>query len=95
MQPDIISYMDISHSKYHSENAFCGSAGPEEMMHLYELIDNLTDKELKQLVSDVGIEFSVDENKLDRDDYEGVIDEADREDFYREYKKIIRARNKN
>ena len=86
--------MDISHSKYHSENAFCGSAGPEEMKHLHDLTSKLTDKELKQLVNNVGIKFLGNEDELDRDDYEGVIDEADREDFYREYKRIIESRDK-
>ena len=86
--------MDKSHSKYHSTNAFCGSAGPEEMRHFEELVAELTDKELKFLVTKVGIKFLVDESKLDREDYEGVISEADREDFYREYRKIIESRKK-
>ena len=77
--------MVSDHSKYHRVNAFCGSAGPEEMKHLSDLVTQLTDEELKLLVEKVGIKFAVDENILTRDDYEGVIDEADREDFYREY----------
>lgn len=87
--------MDESHTNYHSSNAFCGSAGPEEMQHLQDLIDELTDDELKELVRKVGIRFSVDDNKLRREDYEGVMDEANREDFYREYKKIIKSKKKN
>lgn len=83
-----------NHSKYHSANAFCGDAGPEEMQHLQDLINELTDEELRHLVSKVGINFAVDESKLDREDYEGVIDEADREDFYREYRNIIKSRGK-
>lgn len=83
-----------NHSKYHSSNAFCGSAGPEEMQHLRDLIDELSDEELKLLVNKVEISFMVDENSLDREDYEGVVDEADREDFYREYKNIIKSRKK-
>mgnify|MGYP001576009293 FL=1 len=86
--------MDENHSKYHSSNAFCGSAGPEEMEHLRDLIDQLTDGELKHLVGEVGIKFAVDESELDREAYEGVIDEADREDFYREYRNIIESRKK-
>ena len=86
--------MDKSHSKYHSANAFCGSAGPEEIRHLEALVAELTDKELKFLVTKVGIKFLVDEGKLGREDYEGVISEADREDFYREYRKIIESRKK-
>lgn len=82
------------HVKYHSKNAFCGYAGPEELRHLQDLIDKLTDKELKQLVNNVGIKFAADENKLDREDYELVIDEADREVFYREYRSIIKTRQK-
>jgi len=86
--------MDESHSKYHSSNAFCGSAGSKEMQLLRDLIDELTDEELKYLVGKVGIKFAVDESVLDREVYEGVIDEADREDFYREYLNIIESRKK-
>jgi len=86
--------MDESHSKYHSANAFCGSAGPEKLQHLQDLIDELSYEELKFLVDRVEISFTVDENSLDREDYEGVVDEADREDFYREYKNIIKSRKK-
>ena len=75
--------MSDDHSLYHSSNAFCGNAGPEEMEHLRDLIDELSDQELKRLVDGCGISFAVSENKLEREDYEGVIDEADREDFYR------------
>ncbi len=84
--------MDDNHSEYHSPNAFCGYAGPEEMQHLKDLIVQLTDQELKQLVENVGIQFLGDTDKFDREEYEGVIDEADREDFYREYRKIINSR---
>lgn len=87
--------MGKSHSKYHGQNAFCGSAGPEEMAHLQELIDKLSDNELKRLVAAVGINFEVNENTLTREDYEGVIDEAVKEDFYREYRNIIKSRKKN
>lgn len=86
--------MDKDHTKYHSSNAFCGSAGPEEIQHLHDLIYELTDEDLKLLVSKVGIKFGVEESKLNREDYEGVIDETDREDFYREYRKIIHSRGK-
>ncbi len=86
--------MDDDHSQYHNTNAFCGSAGPEEMQHLHNLIDQLSDNELKQLVDNVGISFGGDDTALDRENYKGVIDEADREDFYREYRKIINLRKK-
>lgn len=82
-----------NHSQFHSPNAFCGSAGSYEMQHLTFLVDKLSDEELKLLVEKVGIKFEVDEKLLTREDYEGVIDEADREDFYREYEKILKARN--
>jgi hypothetical protein len=86
--------MDESHLKYHSSKAFCGSAGPEEMQHLRKLTDKLADDELKLLVYRVGIKFTVDDSELDREQYEMVIDEADREDFYREYRNIIKSRRK-
>lgn len=84
--------VDNDHSKYHSSNAFCGYAGPEEMKHLHDLIDKLTDEELKRLVRGCGIDFCTDEESFTREDYEGVIDEADREDFYRVYDSIINSR---
>lgn len=86
--------MQNDHSQYHSANAFCGYAGPEEMQHLHDLIDQLSDKELKHLVEKVGISFMAREDSLDRENYELVIDEADREDFYREYRAIISSRKK-
>lgn len=86
--------MRDDHSKYHSPNAFCGYAGPEELQHLQDLIDKLTDDELKQLVNNIGLAFMANEDTLEREDYEGVITEADREDFYREYRKIIEMRKK-
>jgi len=57
-------------------------------------IMRFNDEELKLLVDKVEISFMVDENSLDREDYEGVVDEANREDFYREYKNIIKSRKK-
>jgi len=82
------------HSKFHSPNAFCGNAGPEELRHLQELLEKLTTNELKLLTKRVGIKFLVDESELTRDDYLSVLDEADREDFYREYRKIMEKREK-
>lgn len=81
-----------NHSRYHSPNAFCGNAGPEELAHLQDLVAELTDDELKLLVKRGGIKFLTDEKKLSREDYEGVVDEIDREVFYREYRKIIESR---
>ncbi|MBU2592534.1 hypothetical protein KKD61_03690 [Patescibacteria group bacterium] len=87
--------MNNDHSRFHSANAFCGYTGPEEMHHLQDLINELTDNELKELVERVGIKFAIpNEKALTREDYERVIDEADREDFYREYRKIIKVRKK-
>lgn len=81
------------HSEFHSTNAFCGYAGDEEMRHLYDLVGELTDEELKLLTEKVGIKFRPEDyDELTREDFEGVIDEADREDFYREYNKIKKAR---
>jgi hypothetical protein len=84
--------VDNFHSRYHSPNAFCGNAGPEELAHLKELISRLSDDELKLLVKRSGITFLTDENKLTREDYENVVDEINRETFYAEYKKIIESR---
>lgn len=92
IDPQKISSDKNEHAKFHSSNAFCGSAGPQEISHLQDLIKKLSDKELKLLVERVGIKFIVEEKILSREDYESVVDEADREDFYREYKKIVNSR---
>jgi len=81
-------------SSNRQSNYFDGNAGPEELTHLQDLIDNLTDKELKTLVKKVGIKFSDPDKEISRRNYELVIVESDREDFYREYKKILKARVK-
>ena len=75
-------------------NYFDGNAGPEELAHLQDLIDKLTDKELATLAKRVGIEFCSQDKEVSRENYEIVIDEADREDFYREYRKIIKTGKK-
>ena len=76
-------------------NYFEDNAGPEELAHLQDLIDKLTDKELADLAKRVGIEFCPPGKEVSRENYEIVIDEADREDFYREYRKIIEARKRS
>lgn len=82
--------MNDDHSKYHSKNAFCGYASPEEMQHLQDLVNELSDDELKNLVKSVGI--GMDFEDVERWQFEGIIEEADKEDFYREYKRIIKLR---
>lgn len=79
------------HSKYHSDNAFCDNAGPEEFKHFHYLLDQLTDSEVAELTKRVGIKFGG--VKVGRVDNEGVLDEADREDFYREYHKLLEERS--
>ncbi len=44
-----------NHVKFHPQNAFCGSAGPEETRHIEGLVGKLTDDQLKKLVSQGGI----------------------------------------
>lgn len=74
-------------------NFFEDNAGPEELVHLQDLIGKLTDKELANLAKRVGIEFYPPPGKTTpRIDYENVIVESSREDFYREYRKIIEAK---
>ncbi len=80
------------HTGFHNKNAFCGNAGSEELKHLQRLLDELTDKEVQALVDAVGIKFDTPTHEIDRDTLEGVLDEADREDFYREYHKILDVR---
>ena len=81
--------MNVNHSSYHNSNAFCGDAGPEEMKHLADLLGELTDGQLIMLAENCGLGISAD-NGLDRDDYLNILNEADREDFYREYRKIVK-----
>jgi len=90
---EIFSTLPTDHSKFHSPNAFCGNAGPEEMNHLQSLLDILNDSEIAKLTDAVGIKFGGPTGDIDRDTLEGVLDEADREDFYREYQKLISKRN--
>ncbi len=75
------------HSKYHPVDAFCGNAGPYEMEHLDYLVSQLTDDELKKLVDRLRIFFL--SRDVPREEYENVVDEASREDFYREYHRIL------
>ena len=78
--------MSIHHSQFHSKNAFCGTVGPEELQHLGDLLEELTDGQLRLLVENCGISLESDE----REDYIQVMDEVDREDFYREYRSIVK-----
>ncbi|MEI7819140.1 MAG: hypothetical protein WCI47_03410 [bacterium] len=95
IKAEVVNHMrGDGHSDYHSNLAFCGSAGPEEMRHLETLLEILSDEELRTLVARVGITFTHGDEDLVRDDLEGVIDEAAREDFYREYTKLIESRKK-
>lgn len=76
-------------------NYFEDNAGPEELAHLQDLIEELTDKELETLAQRVGIKFYPPPGKtVPRIDYEMVIVESRREDFYREYRKILEARKR-
>lgn len=86
--------MADDHSDYHSKDAFCGSAGPAELRHLHEMVEKLTDQELQKLVKICGIAFSK-VDRVPREELEGVIDEIEREDFYRIYELIIHQRQKN
>lgn len=86
---------DQDHPDFHSPDAFCGSAGPEELKHLAALVDTLTDGELCKLVDAVGIKFGGGLDDVDRMTLEGVVDEARREDFYREFHKIVESRKKS
>jgi len=51
------NFTEDHHSKFHSPNAFCGNAGPEELRHIQGLLEKLTTNELKLLTKRVGIEF--------------------------------------
>lgn len=87
---EIFSEPKQDHSEFHSPNAFCGNAGTEELKHLHYLLDKLTDKEIIELTKRVGIDFG--NADVSRAECDSVLDEADREDFYREYHKILKKR---
>ncbi len=78
------------HVAFHPANAFCGTSGQHEMRHIQQLIDDLNDSELEELITKGGISFGG--LAFDRDTYEGVVDELDREDFYRLYQQITDRR---
>ena len=85
-----------NHVKYHPQNAFCGTAGDEEMKHIWQLVGQLTDQEVVQLVERGGFSDYAKGEDLEtrREICESIIDEIDREDFYREYNQIMKNRNK-
>lgn len=85
-----------NHVKYHPQNAFCGTAGEAEMKHVEELVKKLNDKEVVRLVERSGFPNYASNEDLEtrREMCESILDEIDREDFYREYKKIIEERSK-
>lgn len=89
---EVLSEPPEPHVKYHSPDAFCGSAGPEEMKHLEILVEQLNDDELRQLVDKSGITFIGPLSEVDRDVLEGVVDEVAREIFYKNYQTILEAR---
>ena len=78
-----------SHVGYHSSKAFCGTAGPEELNHLSRLIELLDDDEVVKLAKRVGIGFK---NAVSRLECVGVLDQAEREVFYREFHKLLEER---
>ena len=85
-----------NHVKYHSQNAFCGTAGEAEMKHVWGLVEELNDEEAVRLVENSGFPDHASNENLEtrREMCESIIDEIDREDFYREYAKIIEERDK-
>ncbi len=87
------TYFYNTHLNEHSGNAFCGNAGPEEMKHLGCLLDTLPYTELKQLVAHGGIKFE-DHSNFDRNMYVSLVQEIDREDFYRVYSRLFAIRTK-
>ncbi|HJQ08355.1 MAG TPA: hypothetical protein VJ836_02620 [Candidatus Saccharimonadales bacterium] len=89
---EILSRPSEPHGKFHSFNAFCGNAGPEEMKHFQSLLDGLTDTEIADLTDAVGIKFPNPARDIERDALESALDEADREIFYREYHRLLEQR---
>jgi hypothetical protein len=84
--------MHRMNEKARNANIFETNAGPEELKHLQELLDELDDAELRKLVDRIGILFERPTEEIDRDTLEGVLDETDRETFYREYGNLLERR---
>jgi hypothetical protein len=79
-----------------NKNFFETNAGPEELEHVRELLEKLTLDQLKDLFMKVGIRFIPKPGEeTSRESYEISVGEADREDFYREYRKILQARERH
>jgi hypothetical protein len=92
---EILSAKPEDYTKLHSPKAFCGNAGPEEMKHYYSLVGELTEKELVELAVALGFVKNPapgSDNPDMRQVWEDMLDEADREDFYREYNKLLNQR---
>lgn len=89
---EILIPIRVDHSKTHSKNAFCSNAGPEEMKHLKNLLNALTDIETAKLSDSVGIKFGGPSIGVNRETLEGVLDKADREDFIANIKTNGRTR---
>lgn len=89
---ELLADTKCPHADFHSPNAFCGNAGPEELKHLQWLLDALTDDEIRDLVKAVSIRFGDPLRDIDRDTLESVLDEADREVFYRKYHRLLDTR---
>ena len=73
---------------------FISDLNEKELSKLMVLLNKLSNEELKLLTENIGIHFLWQDDERPRDAYEDVIDEAYVGDFYREYAKIIKAREK-
>lgn len=80
---------DVKKSKRLSKEFFETHAGPEELKHLYWLLEKLDDKQLSLLAINCGVTSSED---VDRDTLSSWIEETNRETFYHEYHKLLKTK---
>lgn len=76
------SEIDSTHKHYHSNNAFCGSAGPEEMERFESMVAELSDSEVLEIAEVGGLSPTGPDNV---EDVRLWLDEVGREDFYKVY----------
>lgn len=73
-----------------SKEFFETHAGPEELNHLYWLLERLNDQQLSKLARNCGVSSNYDDQE--RDILVSWLEETNRETFYREYHKILEAK---
>lgn len=78
---------EVKRAKRLEKEFFETHAGPEELKHLYWLLDQLSEEQLHKLATKCGVSSTY--KDLDRETLSSWIEETNRETFYREYHKLV------